>query len=377
VAYARELANRNKRDGFLSTVGYSILDATLNDKLLYKETPTDHIQNNWTTSTDTIAGTTITYLRPSRDGITSNVVDGMQFLIKPKTNIPVLDSVRSGWQTGNLPIDVKLNPARFPYFAYDYDIIFVDTTLEPSYKSKTSRKTNPTFVTDVNNGALSASRVLLGQSFPFHVINESFSDSTASGYKSYEQLDLVVHDVNVNGKFDPDTDYVLAVYTVPYLSQVASSATIFGIRFKGGMPKSGDVYRLRFIKALNDSIMFTVNVENTTDASKIEDDMKQIKVVPNPYIVTNTMESYISNQNFNQQRVLLFTHIPAQSTIKIFTSSGVFIRQIDVDNAPDNGNYKWNMLTKEGLDIAAGIYIYHIKSNITGKEKLGKFAVIK
>jgi hypothetical protein len=89
------------------------------------------------------------------------------------------------------------------------------------------------------------------------------------------------------------------------------------------------------------------------------------------------MEPYIANQNFNQQRVLLFTHIPAQSTIKIFTSSGVFIRQLNVDNAPDNGNCKWDMLTKEGLEIAAGIYIYHIKSNITGKEKLGKFAIIK
>jgi len=29
------------------------------------------------------------------------------------------------------------------------------------------------------------------------------------------------------------------------------------------------------------------------------------------------------------------------------------------------------------LEIAAGIYIYHIKSEVTGKEKLGKFAVIK
>jgi hypothetical protein len=128
---------------------------------------------------------------------------------------------------------------------------------------------------------------------------------------------------------------------------------------------------------MRDSIMFTVDVENTTDASKIEDEMKQIKVVPNPYIVTNTMEPYIDNQNFNQQRVLAFTHIPAQSTIKIFTSSGVFIRQLDVDNAPDNGICKWDMLTKEGLEIAAGIYVYHVKSIVTGKEKLGKFAVIK
>jgi len=35
------------------------------------------------------------------------------------------------------------------------------------------------------------------------------------------------------------------------------------------------------------------------------------------------------------------------------------------------------MLTKEGLEIAAGIYVYYVKSNVTGEEKLGKFAVIK
>jgi len=372
IAYARTATYRHIRDAFLSTEGYSILDATLNDKLLYKETLTDHIQNNW--EIDTIA--TTRYTRPSSQGITSNVVDGMQLVIKPASDVPGMDTVRSGWQTGNVPIEVKPNLTRSPYFAYDYDIVFIDTTLEPSYKTITNRKSNPN-VLDLNNSSIIASRLLINQSFPFHVINRDFPDSTASGYKGYEQLDMVVQDVNVNGKYDPDTDYVLVTYTVPYLGQIASAQTIFGIRFTHGMPKPGDVYQVKFNKALQDSIMFTVNVDNNTDASKIDDDMKQIKVVPNPYIVTNTMEPYIANQNFNQQRVLLFTHIPAQSTIKIFTSSGVFIRQINVDNAPDNGNYKWDMLTKEGLEIAAGIYVYHIKSNVTGKEKLGKFAIIK
>jgi hypothetical protein len=373
IAYSRVVAYRHQRDGFLSTTGYSISDATLDDKLLFKETPTDHIQNNW--DVDTVA--TIRYFRPSSGGITSNVIEGIQFFIKPTSDVPVFDSVGSGWQTGNVPIEVKPNLVRSPYFAYDYDIIFIDTTLEPSYKSKTVRKSSPAIVYDVANNPLAASRVLIGQSFPFHVINRSFPDSTAAGYKGYEQLDLVVHDVNVNGRFDLDTDYVLVTYNITYLGQLATAGPIFGIRFTGGMPQPGDVYRVKFLKVMKDSIMFTANLENTTNATKIDDDMAQIKVVPNPYIVTNTMEPYISNQNFNQQRVLLFTHIPAQSTIKIFTSSGVFIRQINVENAPDDGNYKWNMLTKEGLEIAAGIYVYHIKSNVTGKEKLGKFAVIK
>jgi hypothetical protein len=35
------------------------------------------------------------------------------------------------------------------------------------------------------------------------------------------------------------------------------------------------------------------------------------------------------------------------------------------------------MLTREGLEIAAGVYIYHVKAKETGDEFIGKFAVIK
>jgi len=296
IAYSRTLTYRHKRDGFLSTVGYSISDATLNDTVLYKETPTDHIQNNW--EIDTIA--TIRYLRPSSQGITSNVVDGIQFFIKPTSDVPVFDNVHSGWQTGNVPIEVSPNVVRSPYFAYDYDIIFIDTTLEPSYQSKTARKTSPTPVYDIANNTLAGSRVLLSQSFPFHVINRDFPDSTASGYKGYEQLDMVVQDVNLNGKFDPDTDYVLVSYTIPYLGQPATAGTIFGIRFTGGIPNPGDVYRVKFMNAMKDSIMFTVN---TTGATKVADDMAQMKPgvfslaqnYPNPFNPSTNISYTLKN----------------------------------------------------------------------------------
>jgi hypothetical protein len=35
------------------------------------------------------------------------------------------------------------------------------------------------------------------------------------------------------------------------------------------------------------------------------------------------------------------------------------------------------MLTRENLEIAAGMYIYHIDAQQIGEEKVGKFAVIK
>jgi hypothetical protein len=376
VGYSRVTAYRHKRDAFHSTVGYSVYDVTSNNKLVYKETPASHLQRNWQTVTlSTSVTPTAQYLSPSSNGMTSDVMDGMQLFMKPISDVPVIDTALTGWQTGSTPIEVSPNVVRSQYFAYDYNILFIDTTRESSYKSKITRVTVATPVWDVANNALPATRVLLRQSFPFHVINKAFPDS--SGYAGYEELDVVVNDVDSNGVYDPAIDYALVGYPVQSGVQQVWCGTVFGMRFSAGMPKPGDVYRVRFTNPLRDSIMFTVTVESTVNAAKLKEEMGRIKVVPNPYVVTNTMEPYISNRGYNQRRQLLFTHIPAQCTIRIFTSSGVFIRQLDVENSWDDGTVHWDMLTKEGLEIAAGIYVYQAKSKVTGDEKLGKFAVIK
>jgi hypothetical protein len=53
------------------------------------------------------------------------------------------------------------------------------------------------------------------------------------------------------------------------------------------------------------------------------------------------------------------------------------VDEIRVNNQSDNGIAHWDLLTKEGLEIAAGIYVYHLKASATGDVKLGKFAVVK
>ncbi|MDZ7372292.1 MAG: hypothetical protein ONB12_14115, partial [candidate division KSB1 bacterium] len=109
--------------------------------------------------------------------------------------------------------------------------------------------------------------------------------------------------------------------------------------------------------------------------------------VPNPYVASNLMEPSVVNKWLNQRRRLLFTNLPERCTIKIFTVSGVLVREL---HAPDdavtsyngwgqanNGMLHWDMLTSEGLEIAAGMYFYHVKDDQTGEEITGKFAVIK
>ena len=83
----------------------------------------------------------------------------------------------------------------------------------------------------------------------------------------------------------------------------------------------------------------------------------------------------------------MFTNLPEKCTIKIFTISGVLIRELQFPDDglinyngfgdSNNGMLHWDMLSKEGLEIAAGMYIYHVKDYLTGKEKVGKFGVIK
>ena len=373
VTWKTVAALRPKREGFFTTRGYSVSDITAGTVVpLFAETPTSRLQSNWENAT---INTTTKYTRIASSGITTSIIDGLQFFIRPKAAFPAPDTVLSRWQRGNAPIGIQVDSIIMPFYAYDYNIVFVDTTVDPPYRSKTTSRTLATIL-DANGHQISqASKVLLGQSFPFHVINRDIPD--AAGFRGFEELDAIVEDANGNGLYDPGIDTVLVGYPSRIANQGVFPATLFGMRLQSDQPKPGDVYRLKFMSALNDSITFTVHTQSTVNGSQLNNDMKRIKVVPNPYLVTNTMEQYISNQGLNQRRVLLFTHIPAGCSIKIFTSSGVFLRQIDVDNSPDNGTVQWDMLTKEGLEIAAGIYVYDVKSNITGEERLGKFAVIK
>lgn len=357
---------RHETDRFETTTGYSFYNVTEGDKLLYKEDYTTTDTQNWESSDLLPSGSAKKHWFPAAGGITSDVVSGFRLFIKPFSQIPSYDSLNSNWVTGNTPVEIKVNSAHASFFAYDYDIIFTSE----KYSTKTSDINNPP-ISDPNNVYIDKNQILLNQSFPFYVVNRSFPADSAG---EYIKLDLMVYDVNSNGVYEPDSDYVLAGYE----KSNKFVATIFGIRFpENRMPSPGDVYRLNFNRALSDSIMFTVNDQDLVEESRLNIDMDKIKVVPNPYIVTNSMERAINNTGYNQQRVINFTHVPADGTIKIFTSSGVLIWDDVIENSADDGTYQWNLLTREGLEIAAGIYVYLIESKLSGDKKFGKFAVIK
>ena len=153
----------------------------------------------------------------------------------------------------------------------------------------------------------------------------------------------------------------------------------FSIEFSDNYPEPDDIYSLNYnIPFLSsDTLFIHTNAPDSISIDEHDLDMNDIKVVPNPYVATNLMEEAFSNPNQNQERKIMFTHLPARCEIKIFTISGVLVNTIDVNNSYDDGKAYWDLLSNEGLEVAAGMYIYDVQSKINEKFSLGKFAIVK
>jgi hypothetical protein len=374
-----------------------VYDHTLDDSLVYRETKNDLAGSNFdSTTVGAGAGTPWGFnnLTAERD-IVTELFEGMRLCFRLPTVFPILDRDNSGWVVGKSPMNIQLAQVRDPqnnpfqqnwrFFPWHYEIIWTDN--DAAYITRTDiilKNIRDQWLNYVDKNA-----ILLDQRFNFYIENKSFVDSTGN----HPLMDMVVFDVNENGEYDREFDYILVGDSRldSFTGYTIWAGTIFSIDFidvkdENEMPKPNDVYRLDFNRAFyhTDSLMFTITgLDEELDRAQLKQDMENIRVVPNPYVVTNTMEGAVANWDRNQRRQIMFTHIPAQCKIRIFTVSGVLIDEIEVDNAvanreslwdlnsEANGTVHWDLRSKEGLEIAAGYYIYHVESKITGDVKIG------
>jgi hypothetical protein len=361
----------------MTTAGLDVYDETENGKLVYSESPEYHPRNNiihykslWEDAE------TFDYFSYNKQEIYTEIFDGMRLKLNmalSQIDTSYFDAANSGWATGYSSIKVNTGLVA-TYFPWDYDIVFTDTT------STHGSISSGTGVRDIDNVLVRKTDLVLDHEYNFYVINRNSVDSKGQ----FERLDLIVHDLNGNKVFDWQQDEILAGHWVKTKSSLRFTGAVFSINFwdvsdEAGLPVTGDVYRVRFIRPLSkvDSFVFTVNPETGADKKALNMEMEKIKVVPNPYIATNTMETAVANPYLNQRRQIMFTHLPADCIIRIFTPTGLLVDEIKVKNEAENGIAHWDLLTKEDLEIAAGMYVYQVKSTVTGKEKIGKFAVIK
>jgi hypothetical protein len=379
---------RHPADALFINNGFSIVDVTENNEIVYSEDENNYSGENLQYEKYTSpGGLEYEFYRFNENLVTTGMFDGLQIQITEPIIYPEINSSKTGWVNGDSPVVIKVNESESVFFPWQYQIVFTSNSDEYTTLTTSTKK-----ITNSENETLGPTEILFDQSFDFYVINKSLPDSSGE----FERLDMVVYDKNLSGAFEKEKDEVVVGYTVQSGSRYYWAGTVFTIDFSeaannNDLPVVDNVYQVDFLRPFtsDDYIEFTVLPPDELDEDKLKDGLDAVKVVPNPYVVTNSLEAAVTNYQLNQIRQLMFTNIPAQCTIKIFTVSGVLVDEIVVNNAASNkstdwdtnsaanGTTFWDLKTREGLDIAAGYYIYHIKSTLTGDEKAGKFAVIK
>ena len=82
-----------------------------------------------------------------------------------------------------------------------------------------------------------------------------------------------------------------------------------------------------------------------------------IKVFPNPFKIVSGFPTSGSENN------IVWTNLPAQCTIRIYTSSGERVRTLSHEN-PNSGEETWDQLTDARQRTAPGIYFWTVDSNV-------------
>ncbi len=99
-----------------------------------------------------------------------------------------------------------------------------------------------------------------------------------------------------------------------------------------------------------------------------QSNLEGVIVVPNPYK---------GSERWDESGVarVQFQNVTGRATIKIYTTAGDLVREIDHDN-PLSSGADWDLKNANGEDVASGIYLFHMRSE-QGYEKKGHFVIIR
>lgn len=142
-------------------------------------------------------------------------------------------------------------------------------------------------------------------------------------------------------------------------------------------PQPGDTLTVVLSKLFRSTDVFEFTTRGQAmDPAKARNELDRIKVVPNPYVATSSWEPKNAYTTGRGERQIHFIHLPQRCTIRIYTVSGELVNTIEHDSNILDGTAIWNLLTRDNLAVAYGIYIYHVDAPGIG-QKVGKLALIK
>jgi hypothetical protein len=113
-----------------------------------------------------------------------------------------------------------------------------------------------------------------------------------------------------------------------------------------------------------------------TDPASVAAALDSVKVVPNPFVLFSRHNVY------SQHEFILFTHVPPRGRVRIYTVAGQFVQLLrwGPNDLNGQGDLRLYLLTREGNEFGAGLYLYVMEAmdeagNSLGVKR-GKFVII-
>ena len=142
-------------------------------------------------------------------------------------------------------------------------------------------------------------------------------------------------------------------------------------------PDEGDVFFFEVSKPFtSDDVYEFITYTSKRDKKLAADNLDNIYVVPDPYVVSASWEKPLFYSSGRGERRIDFVNLPTECTIRIFTISGRLVKTIEHRSTISNGSESWDLISDDGLTVSYGVYIFHVQAPGLG-EKIGKFALIK
>jgi hypothetical protein len=142
-------------------------------------------------------------------------------------------------------------------------------------------------------------------------------------------------------------------------------------------PAAGDTFEVALVEPFGpgDAFVFRSRGSQVDGARARADFMEKPYVVPNPYVASASFEPARYAVQGRGERRMEFRAIPQGSTIRIYNVRGHLVQTLRQDGS-DMGYVPWDLRTKDNLEVAPGLYIFHVDAPGLGTH-IGKFAIIK
>ncbi|MBN1543705.1 T9SS type A sorting domain-containing protein [candidate division KSB1 bacterium] len=118
-------------------------------------------------------------------------------------------------------------------------------------------------------------------------------------------------------------------------------------------------------------------LQDIIPALSVQSSVKNVYVVPNPYVGSSRLEIVSRTNPLTGGRLfpkdIEFRNLPGECTIDIFTLAGDHVQTLQ--HTDGTSFQTWDLKTRNNQEIAPGVYFYRVKS--ADEEVVDKFVVIK